>query len=58
MKEVIGGYFRIPARDPEEAIAIARARLEFESAPDTRTELPPVRMQEEATGFVYPMKGS
>ncbi len=56
--EVIGGYYHILARDLNEALAIAKENPEFEYNPDTRIEVRPIKMKEEATGFVYPKKGS
>lgn len=53
-KEVIGGYYHILAEDLSEAIAIAKANPEFEFNPDTRIEVRPIKMKEDATGFVYP----
>lgn len=52
--EVIGGYYHILARDLNEATSIAKANPEFEFNPNTRIEVRPVKMKEEATGFVYP----
>lgn len=52
--EVIGGYYHIRANDLDEAINIAKANPEFEFNKDTRIEVRPIKMKEEATGFVYP----
>jgi hypothetical protein len=52
--EVIGGYYHILAADLDEAVAIAKANPEFAYNAGTRIEVRPIRMKEEATGFVYP----
>ena len=51
-KEVQVGYYR--ANDMEEAIAMAKDNPEFEFVPSASIEVRPIKMKEEATGFVYP----
>jgi hypothetical protein len=53
-KEVQVGYYHIRATDMEEAIEIAKDNPEFEFVPSASIEVRPIKMKEEATGFVYP----
>jgi hypothetical protein len=55
-KEVIAGYYHILAENLDEAISTAMKNPEFEYNPGTRIEVRPIKMKEEATGFVYPAK--
>ena len=55
-KEVIVGYYHILANDLKEAISIAQGNPEFEHSATARVEVRPIKMKEEATGFVYPNK--
>ena len=54
--EVIGGYYHILAKNLEEAIDIAKRNPEFEFNIGTRIEVRPIKMKEDATGFVYPTR--
>jgi hypothetical protein len=53
-KEVQVGYYHIRANDMEEAIEMAKDNPEFEFIPSASIEVRPIKMKEEATGFVYP----
>lgn len=53
-KEVQVGYYHIRANDMEEAIAMAKDNPEFEFVPSASIEVRPIKMKEEATGFLYP----
>lgn len=53
-REVIVGYYHILAGDLGEAIAIAKRNPEFEFSTTARIEVRPIKMKEEATGYVYP----
>jgi hypothetical protein len=52
--EIQVGYYRILARDMNEAIAIAKENPEFEFGTTARIEVRPIKMKEETTAFVYP----
>ena len=52
--EVQVGYYHIRANDIDEAIEIAKENPEFEYVPSASIEVRPIKMKEEATGFVYP----
>jgi len=52
--EVIVGYYHILADDMDDAIAVAKRNPEFEFGTTARIEIRPIKMKEEATGFVYP----
>jgi len=54
--EVIVGYYHVLAKDLDEAIAIAKGNPEFQFGSTARVEVRPIKMKEEATGFVYPKK--
>jgi len=55
-KEVIVGYYHLLARDLESAIELAKENPEFAYTNTASIEVRPVKMKEEATGFVYPDK--
>jgi hypothetical protein len=55
-EEVQVGYYHILANDMNEAIEIAKRNPEFEFGKTARIEVRPVKMAEQATGFVYPKK--
>lgn len=52
--EIQVGYYHIVASDLNEAIEIARRNPEFEYVASATIELRPIKMKEEATGFIYP----
>jgi hypothetical protein len=52
--EVIVGYYHIRANDLDDAISIAKGNPEFAYTDTARTEVRPIKMKEETTGFVYP----
>lgn len=52
--EIQVGYYHILAKDMNEAIAIAKMNPEFEYGTTARIEVRPIKVKEEATGFVYP----
>jgi hypothetical protein len=56
-KEVIVGYYHIKATDIDEALEIAKGNPEFEYTSTARVEVRPIRMKEETTMYVYPVKG-
>jgi hypothetical protein len=53
-KEVQVGYYHIRANDISEAITLAKENPEFEFSTSAKIEVRPIKMKEEATGFVYP----
>ncbi len=55
-KEVQVGYYHILAKDMNEAVEIAKRNPEFEYGTTARIEVRPIKVKEEATGFVYPEK--
>lgn len=55
-KPVQVGYYHILAENLEEAIAIAKQNPEFEYIPSATIEVRPVKINEEQTNFVYPIK--
>ena len=55
-KEVIVGYYHLFAKDLDDALDIARRNPEFQYGTTARVEVRPVKMKEETTGFVYPVK--
>ena len=54
--EVIGGYYRILAKDLDEAISIAKLNPEFEFNSGTRIEVRSIKSKEDTTGYVYPSR--
>jgi hypothetical protein len=52
--EIIVGYYRILAKDLNEAVAIAERNPEFEYGTTARIEVRPIKMKEETTGYAYP----
>jgi hypothetical protein len=55
-EEIQVGYYHINAENMDEAIEIAKQNPEFEYSPTARVEVRPVKVRENATGFVYPKK--
>ena len=53
-KEVQVGYYHVRANNMEEAIEMAKDNPEVEFVPSASIEVRPIKMKEEATGFVYP----
>ena len=53
-KEVIVGYYHLPAEDLNDAVAIAKGNPEFEYGTTARIEVRPVKMKEEDTAYIYP----
>jgi hypothetical protein len=49
-KEVIAGYFLIEAKDLDEAIGIAKNNPVFESAPNARIEVRPIKVLQGING--------
>jgi hypothetical protein len=49
-KEVIAGYFLVQAKDINEAIQIAKKNPVFESAPNARIEVRPIKVLEGING--------
>jgi hypothetical protein len=54
-KEVIVGYYHIKTNDLDQAIVIAKGNPEFEYSQTARIEVRPIKMKEEATGYLYPV---
>ena len=52
--EQIVGYYRILAKDLEEAKALAKENPEFAWSSTAKIEVRPVKMMEVSTSFVYP----
>jgi hypothetical protein len=48
------GYYHIRAENLDQAVTIARANPEFDYVPSASIEIRPIKMKEDATGFVYP----
>lgn len=55
-RETQVGYYRILAKDLEEAIKIAKDNPEFDFVPSASIEIRPIKTRETETGFVYPTK--
>ena len=53
-KEVIVGYYHVPADSIDDAVAIAKRNPEFEFGTTARIEVRPIKTKEAATGFHYP----
>jgi len=52
--EVIVGYYHLLANDIQQAIELAKGNPEFEFSNTARIEVRPIKVKEEATGYVYP----
>lgn len=50
------GYYHILANNLGEAVHIAKANPEFTYSKTAQIEVRPVKMKEESTGYVYPVK--
>ena len=50
------GYYHILANNLGEAVNIAKANPEFIYSQTAQIEVRPVKMKEESTGYVYPVK--
>ncbi len=55
-KRIQVGYYHILANNLGEAVNIAKANPEFAYSQTAQIEVRPVKMKEESTGYVYPVK--
>ena len=53
-KEVIVGYYRILAKDLDDAVTIAKGNPEFAYTTTARIEVRPIKTMETTTNYVYP----